>query len=53
LSGPSMGTAGTREERLMFDDLLGPMLGMSAGSVPDIADLLWGPLARGAAVNVG
>jgi phospholipid/cholesterol/gamma-HCH transport system substrate-binding protein len=53
LFGPSMGTAGTREERLMFDDLLGPMLGMSAGSVPDIADLLWGPLARGAAVNVG
>jgi phospholipid/cholesterol/gamma-HCH transport system substrate-binding protein len=49
---PSMGSAGTRDERLLFNDLLGPMLGVSSGSVPDIADLLWGPMARGAAVNV-
>jgi phospholipid/cholesterol/gamma-HCH transport system substrate-binding protein len=32
--------------------LLGPMLGVDAGAVPDIADLLWGPMARGAAVNL-
>ena len=52
LFSPSMGAAGTAEERSVFDDLLGPMLGMNAGAVPDIADLLWGPLARGAAVNL-
>lgn len=51
-SSPSMGTAGTQEERSLFDDLLGPMLGVSSSSVPDIADLLWGPMARGAAVNL-
>jgi phospholipid/cholesterol/gamma-HCH transport system substrate-binding protein len=50
--GPSMGIAGTREERSVFDRLLGPMLGVNAGGVPDIADLLWGPLARGQAVNI-
>ena len=49
---PSMGSAGTSEERSLFDNLLGPMLGVESGAVPDIADLLWGPLARGAAVNV-
>src|SRR3954467_2763644 len=50
--GPSMGMAGTGEERSAFDRLLGPMLGLNAGAVPDIADLLWGPLARGQAVNI-
>ncbi|HET6818356.1 MAG TPA: MCE family protein [Mycobacteriales bacterium] len=49
---PSMGQAGTAQERSVFDSLLGPMLGIRAGAVPDIADLLWGPLARGAAVNL-
>jgi phospholipid/cholesterol/gamma-HCH transport system substrate-binding protein len=49
---PSMGSAGTAEERSVFDNLLGPMLGVESGAVPDIADLLWGPLARGAAVNL-
>jgi len=49
---PSMGSAGTAEERSVFDNLLGPMLGVDSGAVPDIADLLWGPMARGAAVNL-
>jgi phospholipid/cholesterol/gamma-HCH transport system substrate-binding protein len=49
---PSMGFAGTAEERETFDQLLGPMLGMSSMSVPDIADLLWGPLARGQSVRL-
>jgi phospholipid/cholesterol/gamma-HCH transport system substrate-binding protein len=49
---PSMGNAGTASERSALDTLLGPMLGIDAMSVPDIADLLWGPLARGAAVNL-
>src|SRR3954447_11821753 len=52
LFSPSMGIAGTGEERSVFDGLLGPMLGVNAGAVPDIADLLWGPLARGQAVNI-
>src|SRR3954466_13174839 len=52
LFSPSMGTAGTGEERSSFNRLLGPMLGVNAGAVPDIADLLWGPLARGEAVNI-
>jgi phospholipid/cholesterol/gamma-HCH transport system substrate-binding protein len=49
---PSMGVAGTAEERSMFDGLLGPMLGVNADNVPDVADLLWGPMARGSAVNI-
>src|SRR3954471_749358 len=52
LFSPSTGLAGTGEERSVFDRLLGPMLGVNAGAVPDIADLLWGPLARGQAVNL-
>jgi ABC-type transporter Mla subunit MlaD len=35
-----------------LDTLLGTMLGTSSRSVPDIADLLWGPIARGSAVNL-
>jgi len=49
---PSMGIAGTAEERPALDTLLGPMLGIRASAVPDIAGLLWGPLARGAAVDI-
>jgi phospholipid/cholesterol/gamma-HCH transport system substrate-binding protein len=47
---PSMGRSGTREERTALDTLLGPMLGIPSVSVPDIADLLWGPIARGSTV---
>ena len=47
---PSMGRAGTQEEQTALDTILGPMLGIPSVSVPDIADLLWGPMARGAAV---
>ncbi len=49
---PSMGSAGTAEERAVFDPVLAALLGTSPSAVPDIADLLWGPLARGAAVNL-
>ena len=35
-----------------FGALLGPVLGMDPMSVPDVADLLWGPMARGATVAV-
>jgi phospholipid/cholesterol/gamma-HCH transport system substrate-binding protein len=33
-----------------LDTILGPMLGIRSYAVPDIAELLWGPLARGSAV---
>jgi phospholipid/cholesterol/gamma-HCH transport system substrate-binding protein len=49
-SSPSMGLSGTREERDALDTILGPMLGIRSLDVPDIADLLWGPMARGATV---
>jgi phospholipid/cholesterol/gamma-HCH transport system substrate-binding protein len=51
-SSPSMGNAGTTAERSAFDSLLGPLLGLKPQHVPDVADLLWGPMARGAAVKV-
>jgi phospholipid/cholesterol/gamma-HCH transport system substrate-binding protein len=49
-AGPSMGLSGTREDRTALDTILGPMMGIPALSVPDVADLLWGPMARGATV---
>jgi phospholipid/cholesterol/gamma-HCH transport system substrate-binding protein len=48
----SMGNAGTAAERNAFDSVLGPVLGRSPSSVPDIDDLLWGPMARGNAVRL-
>jgi virulence factor Mce-like protein len=49
-SSPSMGDAGTASERMAFDNLLGPVMATPAGKVPPVADLLWGPLLRGASV---
>jgi phospholipid/cholesterol/gamma-HCH transport system substrate-binding protein len=46
-SSPSMGNAGTADERAAFDSLLGSILNLKPSKVPGIADLLWGPLARG------
>jgi phospholipid/cholesterol/gamma-HCH transport system substrate-binding protein len=48
----SMGDAGTKKERTILNQLLGPILGLSASKVPDVADLLWGPLARGNGLNL-
>jgi phospholipid/cholesterol/gamma-HCH transport system substrate-binding protein len=45
-----MGDAGTASERMAFDNLLGPVMATPAGKVPPVADLLWGPLLRGASV---
>jgi phospholipid/cholesterol/gamma-HCH transport system substrate-binding protein len=47
-----MGDAGTAAEKASFDNLLGPVMGVSATKVPDVADLLWGPLLRGATVSL-
>lgn len=49
---PDMGAAGTAAERAAFDNLLAPLLRLPAAQVPDIADLLWGPLARGNGVRL-
>lgn len=55
LFGPAAtsGAAGTAEERQTLDILLAPVLGVQSSHVPDIADLLFGPLARGQVVNAG
>jgi phospholipid/cholesterol/gamma-HCH transport system substrate-binding protein len=49
---PSTTGAGSAEERGAFGAILGPVLGLQPMAVPDVADLLWGPLARGASVRV-
>src|SRR3954465_2461370 len=46
-SSPDMGRAGTPEDRKAIDNLLGPVYRKPASSLPDFADLLWGPLLRG------
>lgn len=51
-SSPSMGNAGTAAERKGFNSVLGPVLGKKPSDVPDVADLLWGPMARGNAVSL-
>ena len=55
LFGPAAtsGDAGTAEEKQTLDMLLAPVLGEQSSQVPDIADLLYGPLARGQVVNAG
>ncbi|MFY1671160.1 MCE family protein [Plantactinospora sp. WMMB334] len=49
---PSMGSAGTEEERNLLEPIIGAATGTLPVEVPDIAVLLWGPLLRGAVVNV-
>jgi phospholipid/cholesterol/gamma-HCH transport system substrate-binding protein len=44
--------AATAEERKLLEPLLGATMGVPPAEVPDIALLLWGPLLRGAVVNV-
>jgi phospholipid/cholesterol/gamma-HCH transport system substrate-binding protein len=47
-----MGEAGGPAERSLLGALLAPSLHTTPDAVPDIAPLLFGPLARGMAVNV-
>jgi hypothetical protein len=49
----SSGYAGTASERDVVGSLAAPALGVPAHRVPDVASLLFGPLARGARVSVG
>ena len=51
LLGPTSGVAGSPEEQVVVGGLLGPQLGKEPADVPDIATLLWGPMARGTEVN--
>ncbi len=46
------GSAGTAEERDLVDPLLAPVMGVSGSQVPDIATLLFGPMARGTVVGL-
>ncbi|AVT34194.1 mammalian cell entry protein [Plantactinospora sp. BC1] len=49
---PTMGSAGTEEERNLLKPIIGAATDTLPVQVPDIAVLLWGPLLRGAVVNV-
>jgi len=51
VQGP-MGSAGTAEEQSIVRPIVGAALGVPPVEVPDIAVILWGPLLRGAVVNV-
>jgi phospholipid/cholesterol/gamma-HCH transport system substrate-binding protein len=46
------GYAGTAAERSVVDAIAAPVMGVPVDSVPDVATLLFGPLARGAEVSV-
>ena len=46
---PATGTT-TTGPTTPLDTILGPLLGIRSYAVPDIAELLWGPIARGSAV---
>ncbi|MBK5307921.1 MAG: MCE family protein [Frankiaceae bacterium] len=49
---PGMGAAGTAEETEAMSSLLGPVLGIPSTQVPDLATLLFGPMGRGATVDL-
>jgi phospholipid/cholesterol/gamma-HCH transport system substrate-binding protein len=47
------GYAGTVAERSLVNAVAAPVLGVPTSDVPDVATLLFGPLARGAEVSLG
>lgn len=51
LVDPQSGLTGTAEEQHVVDALVAPQMGVPAGDVPDLATLLFGPMARGTAVG--
>jgi len=51
LLDPTSGHAGTAEEQQVVNALLAPSMGVAADDVPDIATLLYGPVARGTVVR--
>lgn len=52
LLDPSSGFAGTAAERGVVNSVAAPVLGIPVDSVPDVASLLFGPLARGMEVEL-
>jgi phospholipid/cholesterol/gamma-HCH transport system substrate-binding protein len=48
-----MGYSGTAEEQQLIKPLVAAATGQNVDQVGDIADLLWGPLMRGAVVSTG
>ena len=51
LVDPQSGLSGSAEEQAVVDALVGPQMGLPAEQVPDLATLLFGPMARGTAVG--
>jgi phospholipid/cholesterol/gamma-HCH transport system substrate-binding protein len=51
LLDPTSGHAGSAEEQQVVDSLVAPVMGRPADRVPDLATLLFGPMARGTAVG--
>lgn len=51
LVDPQSGHSGTAEERHVVDALVAPQMGVAPRDVPDVATLLFGPMARGTAVS--
>ncbi len=51
LVDPSSGPAGSQSEQDVVDPLVAPVMGVPADEVPDLATLLFGPMARGTAVS--
>jgi phospholipid/cholesterol/gamma-HCH transport system substrate-binding protein len=51
LVDPQSGLAGSAEEQRVVDALVAPQMGVQAEQVPDLATLLFGPMARGTAVG--
>ncbi len=47
----SMGYAGTAQEKNLVKPIVAGVTGADPAQVPDVADLLWGPLLRGTVVN--
>ncbi len=52
LLNADQGSAATAEERDYLQPLMAPVMGVPAAQVPDIATLLFGPMARGAVVGL-
>jgi phospholipid/cholesterol/gamma-HCH transport system substrate-binding protein len=46
------GLAGTAAERTVVNSVAAPVMGVDTGQVPDVASLLFGPLARGTEVSL-
>jgi virulence factor Mce-like protein len=51
LVDPQSGLSGSAEEQAVVDALLAPQMGVPTEQVPDLATLLFGPMARGTAVG--